>query len=205
MNTPTVFIVDDDEAVRDSLAMLCEATGLSVQTYPDAESFLADFHPEHEGCIILDVRMSGMNGPQLHAELKRRDNHLPIIYLTAHGDIPMTVRAMKDGAVDFLTKPVVADELLERIQDALKRHCDWSVRQEKRNQRCQWLGRLTPREKAVMKLIVAGKHNKEIGRQLGISYRTVELHRSRVLDKSGVTSPLELAQLALDCGIDTPT
>lgn len=200
MNMGIVYIVDDDFAVRDSLTMLCEAAGHRVESYPSAKEFLDHVDFERAGCIVLDVRMDEMSGFQLHAELNRRGSHLPIIYLTAQGDIPMAVRAIKDGAFDFLAKPVNDNLLLDRITKALQQDCELIGHQEQQAERCHWLDILTPRELTVMSLAIAGQTNKEIGRQLGISYRTVELHRSRILRKANANNLLELAQLASECG-----
>jgi len=197
---PTVFIVDDDAAVRDGLSLLCETAGLNVECHESAESFLASFRPDQTGCLVLDVRMGGMDGPDLHAELNRRSSHLPIIYLTAHGDIPMTVRAMKAGAVDFLTKPVQADELLGRVQAAIDRDVDEVARQEQLTDLRERLLRLTAREREILMLAAAGHANKIIARRLGISHRTVETHRSRILHKTGTVNLLELSQVAAACG-----
>lgn len=203
MSTGTVYIVDDDFAVRDSLAMLCEAEGYRVKSYSSAKEFLEDVDFERAGCIVLDVRMDEMSGFQLHAELNRRGSHLPIIYLTAQGDIPMAVRAIKEGALDFLAKPVNDNLLLDRIKIALQQDRELIGYQEQQAERCQWLDLLTPREHTVMSLAIAGQTNKEIGRQLGISYRTVELHRSRILRKANANNLLELAQLLSECGYKT--
>ena len=198
MNSPIVYIVDDDAAVRDSLSLLCETAGLKVECHASAESFLSAYRPEHAGCLVLDVRMGPMSGPELHAELARRGSQLPIIYLTAHGDIPMTVRAMKAGAADFLTKPVEGALLLDRVRAALSHSCELLQRQENLAAQRQRLTLLTPREREVMMLALAGHPNKVIADRLGISNRTVEGHRSRILQKTGTTSMLELAQLAAD-------
>ncbi len=203
MNPSIVFIVDNDTAVRDSLSLLCETVGLKVECHDSAESFLRAYRPDQTGCLVLDVRMGGMSGPDLHAELSRRDSHLPVIYLTAHGDIPMTVRAMKAGAADFLTKPVDAAQLLERVQVALRQDRAQLGCREALSAQCRRLMNLTPREREVMSFALAGQANKAIAKRLGISYRTVEIHRSRILHKTGVGSLLELAQLAADCGIKT--
>jgi FixJ family two-component response regulator len=144
--------------------------------------------------------MERMSGPELHAELNRRGCQLPVIYLTAFGDIPMTVRAMKAGAVDFLTKPVDGATLIERVQAALQRSCELLDRQGALANQRQRLAQLTPREREVMLLAVAGHSNKIIAKRLGISHRTVEIHRAHVLQKSGTANTLELAQLAVDCG-----
>lgn len=201
MNPAIVYIVDDDDAVRDSLSLLCETAGLRVECHASAESFLSAYRPEQAGCLVLDVRMDQMSGPELHAELARRGSQLPVIYLTAHGDIPMTVRAMKAGAADFLTKPVDGTMLLDRVQAALSRSCELLHRQETLAAQLQRLTLLTPREREVMMLALAGYPNKAIANRLGISHRTVEIHRSRILQKTGTTSMLELARFAADCGL----
>jgi len=201
MNPPIVYIVDDDAAVRDSLSLLCETAGLKFECHASAESFLSAYRPEQAGCLVLDVRMDQMSGPELHAELARRGSQLPIIYLTAHGDIPMTVRAMKAGAADFLTKPVQGALLLDRVQAALSHSCELLQQKENLAAQCRRLTLLTPREREVMMFALAGDPNKVIADRLGISYRTVETHRSRILQKTGTTSMLELAQLAADCGL----
>lgn len=201
MSPLIVYNVDDDPAVRDSLSLLCETAGLKVECHASAESFLSAYRPELAGCLVLDVRMGRMSGPELHAELARRGSQLPIIYLTAHGDIPMTVRAMKAGAVDFLTKPVDGAALLDRVQKALRHSRELLERQEELAGQQQRLALLTPREYEVMTLALAGHPNKTIARRLGISHRTVEIHRSRILQKTGTASMLELAQLAADCGL----
>jgi FixJ family two-component response regulator len=201
MTAPIVYIVDDDAAVRDSLCLLCETAGLRVEGHAGGESFLAAFRPDQAGCLILDVRMGRMSGPELHAELNRRGSQLPVIYLSAYGDIPMTVRAMQAGAVDFLTKPVAGVELLDRVQAALRRACDHWNRQAALAEQCSRLAVLTPREREIMALALAGQVNKTIAKRLGISHRTVEVHRSRILHKTGAASLLELAQLAADCGL----
>jgi len=203
MKSPVVFIVDDDAAVRDSISLLCETAGLAVECHGSAESFLAAYRPDQPGCLVLDVRMGKMSGPELHAELTRRGSHLPIIYLTAHGDIPMTVHAIKAGAADFLTKPIDGGALLERVLAAVNREREAVVRELAATDLRQRLASLTQREREVMMLALAGQANKAIARQLGISHRTVEIHRSRVLEKTAAASILELAQLAARCGVGT--
>jgi FixJ family two-component response regulator len=200
MTGATVFIVDDDPAVRDSLGLLLETAGLAVECHDSAEAFLQTWRPGRPGCLVLDVRMGGMSGPELQAELNRRGSRLPIIFLTAHGDIPMTVRALKTGAADFLTKPVDGTVLLERVQAALHQDCESRAHHGARDAAQQRLASLSPREREILALVLAGHANKVIAQRLDISYRTVELHRSHILQKTGTASMLELAQLATDGG-----
>jgi two-component system response regulator FixJ len=192
---PCVFIVEDEYPVRHSLGLIMETAGLAYQTFESAEDFLQNYCPGQPGCLLLDVNLPGLNGDELQAELIRRNIHLPIIFLTAYGDIPMTVRAIKAGAVDFLTKPVPRDLLIERIQAVLQH--ETQIHEQTADQALcmsQQYG-LTSREMEIMALVVGGHSNKEIARQLGISYRTVEIHRARILKKTGTTNPLELARL----------
>lgn len=205
MNPATVFIIDDDAAVRDSLSLLCETAGLKVESYDSAESFLAASHPGQAGCLVLDVRMGQMSGPELHAELNRRGSQLPIIYLTGHGDIPMSVRAMKSGAADFLTKPVDGAALLERVQAALQQNREQLEQLQFCASQRRRLAQLTPREQEIMLLMLAGHSNKVIGKRLGISHRTVEAHRSKIYQKTDTGNLLELAELAADCDLLKPS
>ncbi|MBD9363697.1 response regulator transcription factor [Methylomonas fluvii] len=199
MNTqPCVFVVDDDDAVRDSLGLVFETASLAYQTFASAECFLESYCPEQPGCLVLDVNMPGLDGHELQAELIRRHIHLPIIFLTAYGDIPMTVRAMKAGAVDFLTKPVSTELLLDRVQAALQSEINTQAQAIKGLNR---LSGLTSRELEIMGMVVAGLTNKEIARRLGISHRTVEIHRAKVMEKTGATNLLELARIYEACRI----
>jgi FixJ family two-component response regulator len=205
MSRPTVFVVDDDQAVRDGLTLLFEASGLAIQAYENAESFLSAFDPTQWGCLILDVRMKGMSGPELHQEMVRRGWHLPVIYLTGHGDIPMSVQAMRAGAVDFLTKPVSGADLLDRANAVLESQRELHHRHKEVEAHKQRFAELTQREAEVLKLALAGHNNKAIGRQLNISFRTVELHRSRILKKTGAANMLELAQISLNFDLPRAT
>jgi len=198
---PTVYVVDDDAAVRDGLALLLDTAGLAVQTYDGAAAFLAAWSPGRVGCLILDVRMPDMSGPELQAELIRRGIDLPIVFLTAHGDIPTTVQAIKGGAIDFLTKPVVGAELLERVQAALHRSAQLREQASATQTLRERLQGLTRREREIMRLVADGHSNKEIARSLGISHRTVEVHRARVMQKTGVTNLVELSRLAQAAGL----
>ncbi|HWY72172.1 MAG TPA: response regulator [Burkholderiaceae bacterium] len=200
-DAPTVYVVDDDAAVRDGLAMLLDTAGLSVQTYDGAAAFLAAYAPGRAGCLVLDVQMPEMNGPELQAELNRRGIDLPVVFLTAHGDIPTTVRAMKGGAIDFLTKPVVGTQLLERVHAALEQSARLREQASITESLRERLEGLTRREREIMMLVAAGHANKDIARHLGISHRTVEVHRARVMQKTGVTNLVELSRLAAACGL----
>lgn len=195
MTEPTVFIIDDSAAIRDSLFLLLETAGLPAEAYASAEDFLAALRPDAIGCVVLDVNLPGMHGPELQAELARRGIGLPTIFLTAHGDIPTTVRAMKAGAIDFLTKPVEGAVLLERIGSALERAVKEREAQAARQAANARLAALTERERQILQLAAAGHTNKAIAQQLGISFRTVEVHRAHILQKTGAASLLELARL----------
>jgi RNA polymerase sigma factor (sigma-70 family) len=202
MNIPaTIYIVDDDPAVRDSLQLLIEQEGVAVHAFDGAESFLAACSQEWRGCAVIDVRMPGMNGLQLHEELIRRGIHLAIVFLTGHGDIPMSVKAIKAGAVDFLTKPVTAEALLASVRTALMVSEEMYSQTEMYQLITARLASLTERERQVMLLAVAGHPNKEIARRLGISHRTVEIHKGRIMQKTGAATLLDLARLVQEAGL----
>lgn len=196
MQEPVVYIVDDDAAVRDSLTLMIEQAGIYVQSFENAKMFLNAYRPDFSGCIIIDVRMPGMDGLQLQEELIWRKITLPVIFLTGHGDIPMSVRAIKGGAIDFLTKPVIREKLLICVRaaftEAKKRMNDVTSSQEIKS--C--LAKLTRREREVMLLAVQGHTNKEIAVCLGISHRTVEIHKSKIMQKTGASNLLDLARIA---------
>jgi FixJ family two-component response regulator len=197
--SPTVFVIDDDAAVRDALGRLLEAHRLQVRTYDSAEGFLAALRPTASGCLVLDVRLPGMSGPELQAALAARGSHLPIIFLAAQGDIPTSVRALQAGALDFLEKPVAGHLLLERVRGALR------VEAKQRREQAQVLrarvryAQLTPREREVMGFLVVGQSSKDIARRLCISHRTVEIHRARVMHKMHAANLIELAGAAAAC------
>ncbi|MCL4800829.1 MAG: response regulator [Burkholderiales bacterium] len=201
--TPTVFVVDDDAGVRDALAQMISAAGLSVRTFASGKAFLQAFAPDWRGCILLDVAMPGMSGPELHDALVARGASLPIVYLTAHGEVPTAVRAMKAGAAEFLEKPVAGPVLLDAVRRALaidaERQADATAHAQLRDR----FSGLTRREREVMALAARGRSNKEIARELGISHRTVEIHRGRVMLKLGLASAFELAAAAAVCGPGT--
>jgi two-component system response regulator FixJ len=192
----SVFIVDDDAAVRDGLSMQLEAAGFPVKAFASAEDFLGVISPAVIGCLVLDVRMPGMTGPDLQAELARRNINLPIIFLSGHGNIPLAVKSIQAGAVDFLTKPVTGTVLIERIQIALRLSAEqWEKEAENKMLR-ERLATLTIRELDVLELVLEGFSNKEIAKRLGISFRTVEHHRSHILLRTGIDNLFKLAQLS---------
>ena len=202
---PCIFIVDDDHAVRDALGLIMETAGLAYRAFESAEQFLQTYCPGQPGCLLLDVNLPGLNGHELQAELIRRNIHLPIIFLTAYGDIPMTVRAIKAGAVDFLTKPVPRKLLLERIEAVLQNEAMAHEHDIAKEAQCSCLNRLTARELEILPLVLAGHPNKIIAKHLGVSYRTIEIHRIRILKKTSTTNLLELANLCQACQISPAT
>lgn len=193
-----VFIVDDDEAVRNSLRLLVKSVGLPASTAKSAQEFLETCDPTHPGCLVLDVRMPGMSGIELQQQLNLRGAVIPVIFITGHGDIPMAVEAMQQGAFDFLQKPFRDQDLVDRIQRALEKD---RVNREELAQRsliAERLANLTPREREVLDLIVSGKPNKIMAADLGLSQRTVEIHRARVMEKMGASSLAQLVRMTLD-------
>jgi RNA polymerase sigma factor (sigma-70 family) len=192
-----VYIVDDDDAIRDSLTWLLEASGIRVESYDRAADFFARYRREPPCCLVLDIRMPGMSGTELQDRLIERGERIPIIFITAHGDVPMAVQAVKKGAVDFIEKPFNDQQLLDLIaralrhEEALQRHRQAEVQAAAR------LELLTPREKEVLDLVVAGRLNKTIADQLGISIKTVETHRAKVMEKMQARSLADLIQSAL--------
>ena len=194
---PTVFVVDDDPGVSDSIRLLLRSVGLPSEAFSSATDFLEAYDPERAGCLVLDVRMPGMSGLDLQARLQEVGSTLPIIFVTAHGDVPMAVDAVKAGALDFVQKPFRDQELLDMIQEALE--ADAQARAERRDlaEIRNRLDSLTPREREVMDLVVSGEPNKNIARALAISQRTVEIHRARVMEKMQVRSVPMLVQLVM--------
>ena len=203
--TQHAYIVDDDEAIRDSLSWLLQSRGVANLTFPSAEDFLEAWTPALSGCILLDIRMEGMSGTELFERLLERGCSLPVIFLTGHGDVPMAVSSLKSGAFDFVEKPCNDNQLVDRVVEALKRdqaRCDAAASADSINSR---LGLLTSRERQVMALVLAGKQNKVIADELTISMRTVEMHRSSLFDKMGVRTAVELVQkLTASPGITVP-
>lgn len=194
---PVVFIVDDDEAVRDSLSMLMKSVGLNAQDFASAQDFLAAYDPVQPGCLILDIRMPGMSGLELQERLVERAATIPIIFITGHGDIPMAVGAMQKGAVDFIPKPFRDQDLLDRINQAIEKDRFNREARVARHGLAERIATLTPREKQVMDLVVQGKANKVIAAELAVSQRTVEIHRARVMEKMKVRSLADLVRLVV--------
>lgn len=197
MKTSTVFIVDDEEAVVDSIAMLLHTVGLPTRTFRDAHQFLEDYRPDQPGCLILDVRMPRMSGLKLQQELNRLRHTLPVIFITGHGDVPMAVEAMRAGALDFLQKPFKDDDLILRVQNALEQDVrERQLLSQRAEIESRW-DKLTPREREIAQRIVDGKPNKTVALDLGISERTVELHRARIMQKMGARALAQLVQMLL--------
>jgi FixJ family two-component response regulator len=194
---PVVFVVDDDEAMRNSLKWLIESTGMPVRTYGSADEFLANYYPGRAGCLLLDVRMPGMSGLELQGHLARHSIRLPVIIITGHGDVGMAVRAMKSGAVDFIEKPFDDEALLNSIRNALAFDERQRALQTQRAEIAARLAELTPREHEVMDMVTEGRSNKEIAIGLGVTAKTVEAHRARVMDKMRAGSIAELVRMAL--------
>lgn len=186
--TPLVYVVDDDDAVRDSLLLLLRSIGITGKAFATATDFLDAYDPKQHGCLVTDIRMPGMSGLDLQRELKDRGAPIPVILITGHGDVPMAVEAMKDGALDFIEKPFRDQDLLDRVQQALT----WDEEHRSKNLEAlsiqERIATLTPRETEVMELVVQGCANKVIAQDLGVSQRTVEIHRARVMEKMGMRS-----------------
>ena len=195
-NQTTVFVVDDDDAVRDSLMDLVDSVGLKTEGFPNAQVFLNAYDASRRGCLVLDIRMPGMSGLELQEKLSELNSSLPIIFITGHGDIPMAVRAIQRGAVDFIQKPFRDQELLDRINDALEKSTQTQAVKAEQQEFDRHVQTLTQREREVMEMIVNGKANKVIAIDLGLSQRTVELHRARVMEKMKARTLADLVRMA---------
>ena len=197
----TVFIVDDDAQVRESLKDLIRSVGLRVELFASAQEFLRAQHPDGPTCLVLDVRMPGLSGLDLQKQASEAGLEIPIIFITGHGDIPMTVRAMKAGAIEFLSKPFRDQDLLDAIQQALERSRKAREQQAVTKELRRRFASLTSRQREVMERVVAGLINKETGAELGISEKTVKIQRHQVMEKMGARSLPELVRMADSLGI----
>ena len=193
----TVFVVDDDAAMRDSLRWLLQSIGLAVESYASAEEFLGRYAEDQPGCLVLDVRMPGMSGLTLQETLVARGVTLPVIVITGYGEVPTAVRALKAGALDFIEKPFNDDVLLERVRQALDKDRTARAARSKQTEARARFAQLTAREREVMELVTAGKANKVIAAELGLSPKTVEVHRANVMRKMEADSVAELVRLAM--------
>ncbi len=203
----TVYVVDDDESVRTALTRSLEKRGFSVECFDSGQGFLQAYRSGQAGCLVLDVRMPGMSGLELQEQLIDKHPSLPIIFVTGHGDIPMSVRAMKNGAFEFLEKPYSVDSLQQHIELAIEKSAGLIEEEEHTNEINQRFAKLTARELDVMRLLVAGianNSNKEIARELDISHRTVDDHRARIMSKMQARSLAELVDMSKICGIHEP-
>lgn len=201
VNGLKVFIVDDDDAVCESLSTLLDAEGFAVTAFPSATEFLEALKPNHQGCIILDINLPQISGLDLQSMLKERGIDLPIIFLTGFGDVPKATAGLKAGAVDFLEKPVDNEVLLEAVRKALEIGAQRSGEKARQQEVEALYAHLTPREKEIIVLLARGYSAKQVGRALGISHRTAEIHRARIMEKLGVQSLADLVALAIRIGI----
>lgn len=194
----TVHVVDDDDAVRSSLRLLLKSVGLPTIAHASAQEFLAAWDGDQPGCLVLDVRMPGMSGIELQAELNQRGAIIPVIFISGHGDIPMAVEAIQHGAFDFLQKPFRDQDLIDRVQRALASDAEHRQLLQQRETLKQRFESLTPREQEVLELVTQGKANKVMAGDLGVSQRTVEIHRARVMEKMGAQSLAQLVRMVLE-------
>lgn len=195
MTRPAVHIVDDDEAIRDALCWLFQSRSVSVVAWSSAEGLLADYNPSMAGCLLLDIRMEGMSGLELFDRLRERDCRMPVLFLTGHGDVPIAVNALKKGARDFVEKPFNDNDLVDRVIEAMAFDARQRMEDADAADVVARLATLTQRERQVMDLIIAGKLNKVIADELGISMRTVEVHRAHVFEKMAVKTAVELTRM----------
>jgi FixJ family two-component response regulator len=199
-----VMVVDDDAGVRNAMRALLKSVGLNSALFGSAQEFLAAYEPSQLGCLVLDIRMPGMSGMELQQQLNVRGAVVPVIFMTGHGDIPMAVEAMQHGAFDFLQKPFRDQDLLDRIQRAIARDAELRKSLGEHARIRAHLESLTPREREVLDLMTRGLQNKVIGQELGVSPRTVEIHRARVMEKMNASSVAELVRMMLDLKHVTP-
>jgi len=194
----TVFVIDDDEAVRNSLRLLLKSVGLPVKTFGSATDFLPSYDEQQPGCMVLDIRMPGMSGLELLQQLNLRGATIPVVFISGHGDIPIAVEAMQNGAFDFLQKPFRDQDLIDRVQRALERDAATRAQLKATDKIREHLATLTPREREVLELVTAGKPNKLMAADLGVSQRTIEIHRARVMEKMQARSLAQLVRMVLD-------
>jgi RNA polymerase sigma factor (sigma-70 family) len=201
---PTAYIVDDDSAIRDSLSLWLGMRGIRCLAYESAERFLESVQPDWRGCVLIDLQLEGIDGLQLQAQLAERSITMPVIFITGHGDVSTARDALKAGALDFIEKPVDNDRLVELVGVAIARDAENAERQAQAAVLNGRLERLTQREREVMAQVVAGRHNREIAADLGISPRTVEVYKARLMDKLDVRRVADLVKLALEAGSESP-
>ena len=206
MTEPTsiVFVVDDDPSVRRAIKRLVESVGLHVELFGSATEFINSSHPDVASCLVLDIRLPGISGLDFQRELVQAKNGIPVIFITAHGDIPMTVRAMKAGAVEFLTKPFRDQDLLDAIQVGLERDRVRRQRQAETAMLRERLESLTPREREILPLVVSGLLNKQVAAEIGATEATVKVHRSQLMRKMGASSLADLVRMSEKMGIAVP-
>jgi two-component system response regulator FixJ len=197
----TIFVIDDDDAVREALTLFLEAEGFRVKAYASSSAFLDAYRPGWQGCLILDIGLPGMDGLALQQALRTRGVRLPIIFLTGQGDIPKAVQAVKEGAVDFLEKPARDEEILSRIHEAMADAARWQAGDQGTSEVLDRYARLTQRQRQVMFLLTSGLSNKEVARKLNISTRTAEGHRLRIMEKMQAASLLELIEMSGACKV----
>jgi two-component system response regulator FixJ len=194
---PTVFVIDDDDGMRRALSLLLSTVGYTTSAFANPGDFLAHFDPDTHGCLLLDIRMPGMSGLELQQHLNRTGSMIPVIFITGHGDVPMAVQAMKEGAFEFIQKPFRDQDLLDRINHALQQDAENRASLARRADVARRLESLTPRERQVMAMVVDGAANKVIAIDLDLSERTVEIHRAKVMEKMGARSVAHLVKLQL--------
>jgi FixJ family two-component response regulator len=201
--SPMVYVVDDDPGVLESVRWLLESVDLQVRTFDNPQDFTAAFGDDAgPACLLLDIRMPGMSGLDLQDWLSQEGHSVPVIFLTAHGDVPLAVRAMKAGALEFIEKPYNAQQLIETVQHAIETHRQYQEEGARRHRVRNRVMRLTPRERQVARMVVEGNSNKGIAAELGLSPKTVEVHRGRVMAKMGAGSTAELVQMVYEAGVD---
>ncbi len=202
VNAATVYVVDDDDGMRRALSLLLNTVGFKTAAFASPKEFLDTFKPDAAGCLVLDIRMPGMSGLELQQHLNRMGSMLPVIFITGHGDVPMAVQAMKEGAFEFVQKPFRDQDLLDRINHALEQDKENRSSLARRADVLHRAESLTPREKQVMALVVDGAANKVIAIDLGLSERTVEIHRAKVMEKMGARSVAHLVKLQMSLSND---